>query len=120
LKRIAAAKRRPKAAVKKAAKKRGPGRPRKKVAKKVAKRGPGRPPKKRGPGRPRKETTVKRGPGRPRKRPGITASDFAAIKQMIIRREHALMAAAGDHSKAYQLATEIDGFVEKLIKKVTG
>lgn len=132
LKRSAAAKRRPKAAAKKSTKKRGPGRPRKKVTKKTAKRGPGRPrkkvtkrgpgrpPKKRGPGRPRKETAVKRGPGRPRKRPAITASNFAAIKQMIISREHALMAAAGDHSKAYQLATEIDGFIEKLIKKVTG
>jgi len=153
LKRSAAAKKRPKTAKKKTAKKRGPGRPRKKVAKKaakrgpgrpkkkvtkkVAKRGPGRPPKKRGPGRPPKTTTTaKRGPGRPRKRPGISSTNFAAIKKMIVSREHQLMAAAikkmivsrehqlmaaaGDHSKAYQLATEIDGFIEKLVKKVTG
>jgi hypothetical protein len=140
LKRSAAAKRRPKTAktakkktakkrgpgrpkkkVTKTAAKRGPGRPRKKTTKKVAKRGPGRPPKKRGPGRPRKEeTAVKRGPGRPRKRPGIAASDFAAIKKMIISREHELMAAAGDHTKSYHLATQIDDFIEKLVKKVTG
>jgi len=146
LKRSAAAKKRPKTAAKKTAKKRGPGRPRKKVTKKavkrgpgrpkkkvtkkVAKRGPGRPPKKRGPGRPPKKrgpgrppkttTTAKRGPGRPRKRPGISSTNFAAIKKMIVSREHQLMAAAGDHSKAYQLATEIDGFIEKLVKKVTG
>ena len=149
LKRSAAAKKRPKTAAKKAAKKRGPGRPRKKVAKKAAKRGPGRPRKKvtkkvakrgpgrprkkrgpgrpprtttakRGPGRPRKEAAAKRGPGRPRKRPGITATKFTAIKKMIVSREHQLMAAAGDHSKAYQLATEIDRFIEKLVKKVTG
>ena len=146
LKRSAAAKRRPKTAAKKTAKKtakkRGPGRPRKKVTKKVAKRGPGRPPKKRGPGRPPKTTTAKRGPGRPpkkrgpgrppktttakrgpgrpRKQPGITSAKFAELKKMIVSREHELMAAAGDHSKAYHLATEIDGFIDRLVKKVTG
>jgi hypothetical protein len=93
LKRSAAAKRRPRreVAAKRTTKKRGPGRSPKKIR-----------------------------PGRPTKRSGITAAKFASIKKMIISREQELMAAAGDYTKSYQLATEIDNFIEKLVKKVKG
>ena len=99
--------------------KRGPGRPRKKAA---AKRGPGRPRKKtavkRGPGRPRKKAAAKRGPGRPRKRPGITAAKFASIKRMILSRDRELLIAATNPLKAYEVAYDIDAFVEKLVKEI--
>lgn len=113
------------------AKKSGPGRPRKKVAKKKTgkKRGPGRPrkkiTKKRGPGRPRKKATKKKTVkkvtkkrGRPRKREGITAAGFAAVKRLIVSRDRVLLSAANDPGRAYAAASEIDSFVEKLVKTV--
>lgn len=48
----------------------------------------------------------------------VSAAEFNAVKKLIEQRDKQLMDAAGDASKAYEIATGVDSFVEKVVKKL--
>lgn len=48
----------------------------------------------------------------------ISAAAFNAVKKLVQQRDKQLMDAADDASKAYEFATGVDSFVEKVVKEL--
>lgn len=48
----------------------------------------------------------------------VSAAAFNAVKKLVQQRDKQLMDAADDASKAYEFATGVDSFVEKVVKEL--